>query len=140
MSKDLTWRVYEGKKLIGATKTPIDAALLVIATMKAERHIRADGREVLFVNLGLGGEGRLRPQDIAAIVVDGRARNRVADPIEFAEEAGVVLKEYADGKNWAWDFPGTAGGCGLPSKEGAVADAIESIRHQAKLVISGRFL
>jgi hypothetical protein len=49
------------------------------------------------------------------------------DLAAVAEKAGVVIKSYGSQPNWSWDFPGAAGGCGLPSKEDAVDDAVVSL-------------
>jgi hypothetical protein len=44
-----------------------------------------------------------------------------------AEKAGVVIKSYGPQPNWSWDRAGAAGGCGLPSKEDALMDAVLSL-------------
>src|SRR5664279_1832377 len=61
------------------------------------------------------------------------------DLISVAEKAGVTIKSYGDqtieteftvyrDASWSWDFPGSAGGCGIDTKEFAAFDAVRELR------------
>jgi len=52
------------------------------------------------------------------------------DTIAKARAAGVVIKSYGSQPNWSWDYPGLAGGCGLPSEIDAASDALEEMAYQ----------
>jgi hypothetical protein len=67
------------------------------------------------------------------------------DLISVAEKAGVVIKSYGEqtieteftvrqDASWSWDHPGSAGGCGLPSKYDAAQDACRELRLSFKCV------
>lgn len=60
------------------------------------------------------------------------------DLISVAEKAGVTIKSYGDQPNWAWDFPSSAGGCGLPSKYDAAQDAVRELRLSLKCACGAR--
>ena len=53
-----------------------------------------------------------------------------------AAKAGVAIKRIGQERRvaegflqptWSWDFPGSAGGCGLPTENDAVEDAVVSL-------------
>jgi hypothetical protein len=53
---------------------------------------------------------------------------QTSDLIAVAEKAGVTIKSYGDQPSWSWDFPGSAGGCGIDSKAFAAFDAVRELR------------
>jgi hypothetical protein len=57
-------------------------------------------------------------------------RRRDKKIIASAYAAGVVMKCYGSQPNWAWDYPGLAGGCGMASELDAAQDALEEIARQ----------
>lgn len=71
------------------------------------------------------------------------------DLIGVAEKAGVVIRSYDHqtieteftayrDASWSWDFPGSAGGCGLPSRYEAAGDAVRELRLPIKCACGAR--